>query len=62
VAVGFSFWGGFKKIEIWQKQLFEEGKSLKTLFSMVFFSMILFVLSLSSLTASGFNPFIYFRF
>lgn len=62
VAVGFSFWGGFRKIESWQGRLFEEGKPLKTLFSMVFFSLILFVLSLSSLTASGFNPFIYFRF
>jgi alginate O-acetyltransferase complex protein AlgI len=62
VAIGFSFWGGFKKIESWQEKLFAEGKKMRTLLSMVFISLILFVLSLSSLTASGFNPFIYFRF
>lgn len=62
VAVFFSFWGGFKIIEKWQEKLFSQGKKVLTLIVMVLVSMILFIVSLGSITSSGFNPFIYFRF
>jgi len=62
VAVFFSFWGGFKKIEMWQQKLFAKDKRLKAILSMFVISIILFMISLASITSTGFNPFIYFRF
>jgi alginate O-acetyltransferase complex protein AlgI len=62
LAVFFSFWGGFKAIENWQFRLFAEKQSLKVMIAMSMFSILFFILSLSSITSSGFNPFIYFRF
>jgi alginate O-acetyltransferase complex protein AlgI len=62
VAVFFSFWGGIRKIEIWQEKLFTEGKTSQSLVAMVMVSIVLFVVCLGSITSSGFNPFIYFRF
>jgi alginate O-acetyltransferase complex protein AlgI len=62
VAVFFSFWGGIRKIEIWQEKLFAEGKTSRSLVAMVMVSIVLFVVCLGSITSSGFNPFIYFRF
>lgn len=35
---------------------------IKTNFALAAIAVLLFVLSLSSITTSGFNPFIYFRF
>jgi alginate O-acetyltransferase complex protein AlgI len=62
VAVFFSFWGGIRKIEIWQEKLFTEGKTSRSLVAMAMVSIVLFVVCLGSITSSGFNPFIYFRF
>ena len=62
LAVFFSFYGGFVKIEMWQKRLFTSGKSRRSLVLMFAISVLLFIISLSSITSSGFNPFIYFRF
>jgi alginate O-acetyltransferase complex protein AlgI len=62
VAVFFSFWGGFKAIERWQERLFAEKQSTRAITLMVVFSILFFVISLSAITSSGFNPFIYFRF
>ena len=62
IAVFFSFYGGFKKIEMWQQKLFAKDKKLKAILSMFVISIILFMISLASITSSGFNPFIYFRF
>ena len=62
IAVFFSFWGGFRKIEKWQENLFAQGKSMKVVLVMVFVSVILLISCVSSITSSGFNPFIYFRF
>jgi len=62
VAVFFSFWGGFKAIEHWQERLFAEKQRNRTITLMVLFSIIFFIISLSAITSSGFNPFIYFRF
>ncbi|MCF8367393.1 MAG: MBOAT family protein [Bacteroidales bacterium] len=62
LAIFFSFWGGFIKIEAWQKKIFAERKNQKTVGLMVLISVILVIFSLGSITSSGFNPFIYFRF
>ncbi|MCB2221357.1 MAG: MBOAT family protein [Bacteroidetes bacterium] len=62
IAIVFSFWGSFRKIEAWQEKLFAQGKRNRTLVVMVIASFILFIISLGSITSSGFNPFIYFRF
>ena len=61
-AIFFSFWGGFRKIEEWQKKLFSQDKKLRSLIVMMIVSVTLLILSLGSITSSGFNPFIYFRF
>lgn len=62
IAVFFSFWGGFKAIENWQERLFAEKQTNRTITLMVVFSILFFIISLSAITSSGFNPFIYFRF
>jgi len=62
IAVFFSFWGGFKIIENWQNKLFEQGKKTATILIMMVISVMIFIISLGSITSSGFNPFIYFRF
>ncbi|MCX6287341.1 MAG: hypothetical protein NTY96_09510 [Bacteroidetes bacterium] len=61
IAAVFSFIGFSKKVEIWQGRLYDKpGNALLIGFSI--FAMLLFVLSLSSITSTGFSPFIYFRF
>lgn len=63
VAILFSFIGSFaigKKLETYF--FTTEKYSLKANLMLTCFSIVLFVLSLSSITSSGFNPFIYFRF
>ena len=62
VAIFFSFWGGLSKIEKWQENLFAQGKNLRVIIPMFIISVFLFIVSLSAITSSGFNPFIYFRF
>ncbi len=62
VAVFFSFYGGFSRIEKWQEYLYREGKPLRIILPMFMLSVIIFVISLGFITSSGFNPFIYFRF
>jgi alginate O-acetyltransferase complex protein AlgI len=64
LAIGFffAFWGGFRKVEAWQERLFKEGKGLNALIPMFVVAVILFIACLGSITSSGFNPFIYFRF
>ena len=61
VAIFFSFWGGWKRIEDWSEKLFTAPKSLTViLFTVV--AILLFILSEATITSSGFSPFIYFRF
>jgi alginate O-acetyltransferase complex protein AlgI len=62
IALFFSFWGGFKRIENWQNKLFKQGKKTTTIIVMMLISILIFIISLGSITSSGFNPFIYFRF
>ena len=61
VAVVFSFIGYSKKVEGWQDRLFDKpGNAVIIGFTIL--AMLLFVLSLSAITSTGFSPFIYFRF
>ncbi len=62
VAILFSFVGYSKKVEDWQESLWVQppGKLRTLAFALI--SLLLLVLSIGSISASGFNPFIYFRF
>ena len=62
IAIIFSFWGGFQKIESWQENLFAQYKGRKTILIMFSISLLILIVSIGSITSSGFNPFIYFRF
>jgi len=61
IAVCFSFWGVWKRIEQWSEKLFTTPKSL-TVILMTVAAILLFILSEATITSSGFSPFIYFRF
>ncbi len=61
IAAVFSFIGFSKKAEAWQGKLYDMPKDAVIIgFSVL--GMVLFVLSLASITSTGFSPFIYFRF
>ncbi len=63
LAILFSFISVFKRGKQLEKFTFFTDKySLKFHFSFTMLAIVLFVLSLSSITSSNFNPFIYFRF
>ena len=62
VALFFSFFTIPKIGQKIQEQLLVSHVEFKKNFAITILSVILFALSLSSVTASGFNPFIYFRF
>lgn len=62
IAIIFSGFAYFKLGEKIQNAVYFNSYSLKKHAAMFFISCLLFVLSLASITASGFNPFIYFRF
>jgi alginate O-acetyltransferase complex protein AlgI len=58
----FSFWALAGKIEKWQMQLYTGVRSIGGLIAITIAALILFIMGLSQVTATGFNPFIYFRF
>jgi alginate O-acetyltransferase complex protein AlgI len=61
IAIVFSFWGGFKKVESWiEKLYFNPGNAQIITFSII--AILLFILSEATISSSGFSPFIYFRF
>lgn len=63
IAVIFSFIGLLNISKRWETQIyFNENPSLKWYYAFLSGSVIVFILSLSSITSQGFNPFIYFRF
>ncbi len=63
LAILFSFIGAFKKVKDWENKIyFNSNPSMTWYYSFLGISLLLFVLSLSSIAAQGFNPFIYFRF
>jgi alginate O-acetyltransferase complex protein AlgI len=61
-AAAFSFWAYFPVIEHWQAKLFGKQQRFWVLVIMTVISLFFLVISLGSITSSGFNPFIYFRF
>ena len=61
IAIFFSFWGGFKKIEKWIDKLYlEPGNAL--IIGVTLIAILLFILDEATISSSGFSPFIYFRF
>jgi alginate O-acetyltransferase complex protein AlgI len=62
LAILFSFFAYSKRGLGIQDKVFVAEYSLKRHFAMFFASVLLFILSVSSITSFGFNPFIYFRF
>ncbi len=63
IAVAFAFITLFKFGKQWQDTLFFNDKySIKGYVLMTIISLSLLLLCISSITSSGFNPFIYFRF
>lgn len=63
LATVFSFLLSFKWGQKMENYLFQQVKyCLKDHLLLISISIVLFVLSVSSITSSGFNPFIYFRF
>jgi alginate O-acetyltransferase complex protein AlgI len=61
IAVFFSFWGGFKKVELWLERLYlNPGNTMIIVFTLL--AILLFILNEATITSSGFSPFIYFRF
>ncbi len=63
LAIIFSFLTVFKAGKQLEKFIFfTDNYSLKHHFGFTILTVVLFMLSLSSITSSGFNPFIYFRF
>lgn len=62
IALFFSFFAYFKRGRVIQDLVFFRNYSLNGHFTLCIISVILLILSISSITAFGFNPFIYFRF
>jgi alginate O-acetyltransferase complex protein AlgI len=62
LAILFSFFGIIPAVERWQAKVLGHADRSSPLAWMTLFSVIFFVISLASVTSSGFNPFIYFRF
>ncbi|MBU2650516.1 MAG: MBOAT family protein [Bacteroidetes bacterium] len=62
IGAFFSLWGGIPAIERWQEKILGEKQKNSTIYLMVAFSVIFLVICVASITSSGFNPFIYFRF
>lgn len=62
ISVFFSFFTFFKKGELIQQSVYFNEYHNKLHFAMSAICVLLLTFSISSITASGFNPFIYFRF
>ncbi len=62
IAIFFSFFVYFKKAQQIQDAVFAFNTSISSNFVRTVLSALLLILSVSFITASGFNPFIYFRF
>ncbi|MCK9325447.1 MAG: hypothetical protein M0P69_08100 [Bacteroidales bacterium] len=58
----FAFFGMIKGVEQWQMRMIDQPYHGRKLWIGGAIALVLLVYSLSSITASGFNPFIYFRF
>lgn len=58
----FGFIAGFGKIESWWMNVLNIEKKTWVLALMIFGAVIFTIICVASITSSGFNPFIYFRF
>ena len=58
----FAFFGGFRTIEAWQVRIFGKEQNDRIILAMAAAGLLLLIISASSITSQGFNPFIYFRF
>ncbi|MBP6979245.1 MAG: MBOAT family protein [Lentimicrobiaceae bacterium] len=58
----FAFYGGVRAIEAWQVRIFAREQKDRVILAMAAIGLVLLVISASSITSQGFNPFIYFRF
>ncbi|MCX6294918.1 MAG: MBOAT family protein, partial [Bacteroidetes bacterium] len=62
LAFLFSFSGGFSRVQKMQQTILFEEYKLGRLLITSFLCIVLFILCEASITSSGFNPFIYYRF
>lgn len=62
IAVIFAFFTYSENGQKFQEKIYFSEYSQKRHFAMAFVTLILLTISVASITASGFNPFIYFRF
>lgn len=62
LAIIFSFWACFKTGKKIQEKIYFSYYGISGNLIFAFFACLLFTVSLASITTSGFNPFIYFRF
>jgi alginate O-acetyltransferase complex protein AlgI len=62
IAVAFSFITYLKIGKKWQDSIYFENYTNKKHLTIISLALILLIFSISSITAFGFNPFIYFRF
>lgn len=62
VSTVFSFWALVPGIEKWQMKIYAGTQSTGGLIAITVAALLLFIMGLSQVTATGFNPFIYFRF
>ncbi|MCD4772035.1 MAG: hypothetical protein K8R41_01480 [Bacteroidales bacterium] len=58
----FSFFAVIKGIEKWQMRVFTKNQSFASYLGMTILALLLLIICIGSITSSGFNPFIYFRF
>lgn len=62
IAAFSSFYGVFKGIESWQNKVLAYDQKTSSFVLITIISILLFILSLATITSTGFSPFIYFRF
>ncbi|MBP6335119.1 MAG: MBOAT family protein [Bacteroidia bacterium] len=62
LAIFFSFFTSIKQGQTIQDKIYIGQYTISRHLSMAFLSFLLLILSISSITSFGFNPFIYFRF
>ena len=61
-AIIFAFFAVFKGVEDWQMRVFTKNQKFSSYLGMTILALVLLVICIGSITSSGFNPFIYFRF
>lgn len=62
LAIMFSFFGAIKNAEAWQMKVFSTDQKFRNLIALGVCSALIFIVGAAGTAASGFNPFIYFRF